>query len=169
MKLPVIAGKNIILVVCNRLSKMIYFITTIEETLAEELTRLFRDNIWKLHKLPESIVLDKELQFVAEMINRMLGIETRLFIVYHLQIDKQTERMNQELKQYLRFFMDHRQKDWLEQLTLAEFTVNNKIHLTTKVSPFIANYGREIKIGVDLRKKEKIERATEFAEKMRKM
>ena len=88
MKLPVIAGKNIILVVCNRLSKMIYFITTIEETLAEELTRLFRDNIWKLHKLPESIVLDKELQFVAEMINRMLGIETRLFIVYHLQIDK---------------------------------------------------------------------------------
>ena len=44
-KLPVIAGKDTILVVCNRLSKMMHFVTTIEEILAEGLTRLFRDNV----------------------------------------------------------------------------------------------------------------------------
>jgi len=44
-KLPVVAGKNAILVVCNRLSKMTYFVAIIEGILAEGLVRLFRDNI----------------------------------------------------------------------------------------------------------------------------
>ena len=47
--------------------------------------------------------------------------------------------------------------------------MNNKVHSTTKVSPFIANYGREIRIKVDLRRKEKMEKVTEFVEKMRKV
>ena len=52
--------------------------------------------------------------------------------------------MNQKLEQYLRFFIDHRQKDWLEWLVSAEFVVNNKIHIATKVLPFIVNYEREL-------------------------
>ena len=44
-KLPVVAGKNMILMVCDRLSKMIHFVATTEETLVEELARLFRDNV----------------------------------------------------------------------------------------------------------------------------
>jgi len=47
--------------------------------------------------------------------------------------------MNQELEQYFRFFVDHRQKDWLEWLASAEFAVNNKIHPATKISPFMVN------------------------------
>ena len=57
-KLLVVVGKDAILVVCNRLSKMTYFVATIEGTLAEGLARLFRDNIWKLHELSESMVSD---------------------------------------------------------------------------------------------------------------
>jgi len=38
---------------------MTYFVATTEEILAEELVRLFRDNVWKLHRLPESVVLDR--------------------------------------------------------------------------------------------------------------
>ena len=59
-KLLLVAGKDIILVVCNRLSKMTHFVATTERTLVEGLARLFRDNIWKLHGLPESVVLDRE-------------------------------------------------------------------------------------------------------------
>ena len=44
-KLPVVAGKDAILVVCNRLSKMTHFVATTEETSAKGLTRLFRDNM----------------------------------------------------------------------------------------------------------------------------
>jgi len=51
----------------------------------------------------------------------------------------------------------------------VKFAVNNKVHLATKVSPFIVNYGRELKIGVDIRRKEKIEKAMEFAERMKKV
>ena len=116
-KLPVVAGKDAILVVCNRLSKMTYFVATTEETIAEGLVRLFKDNVWKLHRLPESIVSDRELQFAAEItkeLNSMLGIETKLSTLFHPQTDGQILRMNQVLEQYLRFFVDYRQKDWLE-------------------------------------------------------
>jgi len=63
MKLLVVAEKDAILVVYNRLFKMMHFVITIEGTSAEGLTRLFRDNIWKLYGLLESIVSDKGPQF----------------------------------------------------------------------------------------------------------
>jgi len=59
MKLPLVAGKNVILVVCDRLSKMMHFIATTEGILAKRLARLFRDNVWKLYGLPESMVSDR--------------------------------------------------------------------------------------------------------------
>jgi len=114
MKLPVVAGKDAILVVCDRLSKMTHFVATTEGILAEGLAKLFRDNVWKLHRLPESVVSDRGPQFAVELtkeLNKILEIETRLSTVFHLQIDGQTEQINQELEQYLRFFVDHRQKD----------------------------------------------------------
>ena len=94
MKLPVVAKKDAILVVCDRLSKMTYFVTITKEMSAEGLARLFRDNVWKLHGLPESIVSDRRPQFAAELIkelNRMLGIETKLSMAFHPQTDRQME------------------------------------------------------------------------------
>ena len=84
-------------------------------------------------------------------------------------MNRQTEQMNQELEQYLRFFVEHRQKDWLEWLATAEFAVNNKVHTATKVSPFMANYGKELKMGGDIRRKGKVESATEFVQRMKKV
>ena len=51
----------------------------------------------------------------------------------------------------------------------AEFAVNNKIYSAIKVSLFMANYGRELRIGTDIRRKEKIEKVTEFAERIKKV
>jgi len=79
------------------------------------------------------------------------------------------ERMNQELEQYLRLFVEHRQKDWPEWLALAEFAVNNKTHTATKVLPFMANYGRELRMGGDIRRKGKVESAMEFVQRMKKV
>jgi len=171
-KLPIVAGKDAILVVCNRLSKMTYFVATTEETLAEGLAKLFRDNVWKLHRLLKSVVSDRDSQFVAELmkkLNRILGTEMRLSTVFYPQMDRQIEQINQELEQYLRFFVDHQQKDWLEWLALAEFVVNNKVYMTTKVLLFMANYGKELRIGGDIRKKRKVEKVTEFVERMKKI
>ena len=163
-KLPVVAGKDAILVVCDRLSKMMHFVATIEGTSAEGLARLLWDNVWKLHGLLESVVSDRGPQFAVELtkeLNRMLEIKTKLSTVFHPQTNEQTERMNQELEQYLQFFIENRQKDWPEWLAAAEFVVNNKV--------YIANYGKELRIEVDIRRKGKVESAMEFVERMKKV
>ena len=93
-KLLLVARKDAILVVCNKLSKIIHFVAMTEGTSVEELARLFRDNMWKLHRLLESIMSNRELQFAAELIkelNRMLGIETKLLTSLYPQTDRQTE------------------------------------------------------------------------------
>ena len=82
---------------------MAHIVPTMERTTAEGLARLFKDNVWQLHGLPESIISDRGLQFAAGLmreLNRLLGISTKLF---YPQTDGQTERMNQ----YLRMFIDH--------------------------------------------------------------
>ena len=99
----------------------------------------------------------------------MLGIKTKLLTAFHPQTDGQTKRMNQELEQYLRFFIKHRQRDWPEWLAAAEFAINNKVHMVTKVLPFMANYGKELRMGGDIRRKGKVESATEFVERMKKV
>jgi len=112
-KLPLAQGYDSILLVVDRLTKMVHFIPTAEKTSAEGLARLFRDNVWKLHGLSESIILDRGSQFMAGLmreLNGMLGIRSKLSMVFHLQTDRQTERVNQELEQYLRMFIDHRQE-----------------------------------------------------------
>jgi len=60
-KLPVVAGKDAILVICDRLFKMTHCVEIIEEMSVEGLVRLFRNNMWKLHRLLESIMLDRRL------------------------------------------------------------------------------------------------------------
>ena len=85
-KLPLVQGYNAILVVVDRLTKMVHFIPTTKETLVEDLARLFRDNMWKLHGLPKSIILDRGPQFVAGLIkelNRMLGIKSKISATFH--------------------------------------------------------------------------------------
>ena len=90
-KLLLVAGKDAILVVYNRLSKITHFVATIERTLVKGLVRLFRNNVWKLHGLLESIVLDRGPQFAVELIkelNRMLDIKIRLSTAFYLQTDR---------------------------------------------------------------------------------
>ena len=115
---------------------------------------------------------DRGPQFVVELtkeLNKMLGIKTKLSTAFHPHTDGQTERMNQKVEQYLRFFIEHRQKDWPEWLAMAEFAINNKVHMATKTLPFMANYGKELRMEGDIRRKGKVESATEFAEKMKRV
>ena len=77
--------------------------------------------------------------------------------------------MNQELEQYLRFFVNHRQKNWPEQLVLVKFTVNNKVYSATKVSPFMENYDRKLRMEANVRKKKKVEKTTEFVQSIKKI
>jgi len=167
-KLPLAQDYDSILVVVDQLTKMVHFISTTEKMSVEGLAKLFRDNVWKLHGLLESIILDRGLQFVAGImreLNRMLGIKSKLSMVFHSQTNEQMERVNQELEQYLRMFIDHRQEQWPDWLGMAEFAYNNKAHSSTKMSPFKANYRQDSRMGFEMRKKGKYEGAEKFVNK----
>ena len=99
----------------------------------------------------------------------MLEIKSKLSTAFHPQTDGQTERVNQELEQYLRIFIDHRQEQQPNWLGTAEFAYNNKIHSSTKTSLFKANYRQDSRMGFEIRKKEKYKGAEKFAIKMREI
>ena len=52
-------------------------------------------------------------------------------------------------------------------MATTEFAVNNKVHIATKISLFMVNYKRELRKEADIRRKEKVEKVTEFAERMK--
>jgi len=99
----------------------------------------------------------------------MLEIESKLLTAFHPQIDRQTKRMNQELEQYLRMFINHRQEQWPEWLGTAEFIYNNKVYSSTRTSPFKANYGQDPRMGFEGKKKGKYVGAKKFVEKMKEI
>ena len=86
---------------------------------------------------------------IMKELNNLLEIQTKLSTAYHPQIDRQMERINQELEQYLRVFIDYRQEQWPDWLGIAEFAYNNKIHTATKISPFKANYSQDPRMGFE--------------------
>ena len=132
-KLPLVQEYNLILVVVDRLTKIVYLISTIKRISAEGLARLFRDNVQKLYGLPESIISDRGPKFVAGLmreLNKILEIESKISTVFYLQ--GQIEKVNQELEQ---------QPDWSG---MAEFAYNNKAYSSTKTSFFKANYRQDL-------------------------
>ena len=153
-RLPEAQGYDAIFDVCNCFMKQVHIISTTQETSSLGLARLYWDHVWKLHGLPNMVISDRGPQFAAGFmreLNKILGIQMKLSMAYHPQTDGQTKQMNQELEQFLRMFVNYHQTDWLEWLAIAEFSYNNKIQSSTKISPFYANYGYNPHMGFKLR------------------
>jgi len=66
-------------------------------------------------------------------------------------------------------FINHQQEQWSEWLGTIEFAYNNKVNISTKVSPFRANNERDPRMGFEMRKKGKMEGVKEFVERMKKI
>ena len=145
-KLPKSKGFDSVFVVVDRLSKMVRVVPCKEKGLnAEKLARLFRDNVWSLFGLPAKVISDRGSAFVSEFtkaLNELLGIAGSPSTSYRPQADGQTERVNQEVEQFLRIFCNERQSDWAEWLPCAEFALNNKISSATGLSPFFIKFGK---------------------------
>jgi hypothetical protein len=98
-----------------------------------------------------------------------LGITPNPSTAYHPQTDGQTERINQEIEQYLRIFINYPQNDWNARLPCAKFTYNNRVQTSTNASPFFINYGHHPYSGTNTRKNVKSQSATEFTNQMKKI
>jgi len=155
----------------DSISKRVYFIPTHTTVTAEGAARLFLHYVWKLHGLPKRVVSDCGPQFVASFtkeLYRLLGIRLSSSTAWYLQTDGQTERINQELDQFLRLFVNERQNDWYDLLPIAEFQHNNHVHSTTQQPPFLLDTGRIPHMGFEPSQAPfRLETVNKFTERMK--
>ena len=105
-------------------------------------------------------------EFTKELY-RLLRIKLAATTVYHPQGDGQTERVNQELEQYLQLFVNQRQNDWDNLLPLVEFQYNNHIHTATQNIPFLLDTGQLPHMGFEPdQPPSSVESVNEFKEQM---
>jgi len=151
------------------LSKRAHFIATTSDITSLGVARLFRDNIWKLHGLPEEVISHRGPQFVSNFmcgLSEILGIKVVASTAYHPQTDGQTECVNQEVEQFLHLFVNQRQDDWYDWLSITEFAYNNRIHAATQTSPFMLDAGQNPQLGFKLIHESRLESLDNFASRM---
>ena len=122
---------DVILVIVDRFMKMIRLKTITTNISSEGITKIYRDEIWKLHGVPRTILSDRGPQFVSKFIEeftKVLGTKRKLSTAYHPQTDGQMERINQEIGTFLRHYVNYQQDDWTDWLAIVEFSYNDKKH-----------------------------------------
>jgi hypothetical protein len=171
--LPPSQGYDSIMIVVDRFSKRIYTTPCNKTINSEGTARLFKDVVWRYEGLPETVISDRGPQFVSEFtreLYKLLGIKQNLSTAAHAQTDGQTERVNQEIEQYFRIFINAQMNDWAAWLPIAEHCYNNRVHSATGVSPFFATRGYEVNTSVSpTRQQPQMERFEEFAQRMSKV
>jgi len=99
---------------------------------------------------------------------RLLGIKLGTSMAYHPQTNGQTERVNQELEQYLQLFVNEHQDNWNSLLPLAEFVYNNHVHSSTQQTPFFLDTGRHPRMGFEPdQPRSWMETVNEFTDRMK--
>ncbi len=144
-KLPISQGYDSILTVTDHdCTKAAVFIPCKESMTAEETAGLIVQHIFPRFGLPLKFISDRDPKFASRFIRGLCkgtGTTQNISTAYHPQTDGQSERTNQWLEQYLRFWVNERQDNWHSYLPLAEFAHNNWPNETTGESPFFILYG----------------------------
>ncbi len=146
-----------ILVVVDRLSKQVHY-EPMSGITALDTARVFYRAIWKHHGLSDSIVSDRETQFVSHFWDELctrLKIQARLSTAFHSETNNQIENVNGVLEQYLRAFVFFMQDDWTAWLPSAEFVTNNHFFESTQCTSFLANSGQHPRMGLESKKAQK--------------
>jgi transposase InsO family protein len=142
--LPTSKGYDSLFVVVDRLSKAV-IVTPCNKTItAEGTAQLYLDNVWRRTGLPQQVISDRGPQFASKVMQEIwskLGVKSTMSTAFHSQTDGETERVNQELEQYLRVFCNFQVDNWAELIPFMEFAHNARSHSATNRSSFEVWYG----------------------------
>jgi hypothetical protein len=144
--LPFSGGKNCIMVVVDRFSKYAHFLPLAHPFTALSVAKLFLQQVYRLHGLPESIVSDRDRVFTSQLwqeLFRLANVSLKMSTAYHPQTDGQTERVNQCMETFLRCFVSACPSKWLDWIYLAEYWYNTTLHSSLGYSPFYVLYGQQ--------------------------
>ena len=140
IKLPELEGFDSILTITDHdCTKMLIAIPCRETITAEGVAELFLRQIFPQFGLPSKIISDRDPRFVSKFMKelcRLMGIVQNVSTAYHPRTNGQSERSNQWLEQYLRFWVDHQQTNWHHYLPLVEFAHNLWKNESMGQSPF---------------------------------
>ena len=143
--LPESEGKSAVAVFVARLTKMVHFFPCTKETITTEYARLFVNQVFKLHGMPEVIISDCDLRFMSKFWEEMfslLGTDLRFSTAFHLETDGESEVTIHVLENFLQPYIEQRPSIWTVQLPLAEFATNNAINVSTGFTPFYLSSGQ---------------------------
>ena len=142
--LPESDGKTVIALFVDRLTKITHMVPCTKEITTSQYARLFVDNVFRLHGMPQVIISDRDPRFVSKFWDELfslLGTDLWFSTAFHPQTDGQSEVTIRVLENFLRPYVAHRPSTWVDQLPLAEFAANNVVNVNTGYSPFYLNQG----------------------------
>lgn len=148
-------GKDSIMVVVDRFSKMAHFIACTKVDDAQNITRLYFSEIVRLHCIPKTIVSDRDSKFLSyfwKTLWKLLGTKLLFSTAHHPQTDGQTEVTNRTLGTLLRVLIGKNLRDWDSKLCHDEFefSYNSTPSHATKHSPFECVYGTNPALTISL-------------------
>ena len=146
-------GKDSIMVVVDRFSKMAHFIPCTKTNDASIVAALFFKEIIRLHGVPRTIVSDRDTKFLSyfwKTLWKLLGTRLLFSTSHHPQTDGQTEVTNRTVGMLLRTLVKKTLKDWDLKLSHAEFAFNRAPNYSTGKSPFEICYGVNPLTPIDL-------------------
>ena len=141
-----IGGYNAIWVIVDRLTKSAHFLPIKKTYSTDRLAKLYVNRIVCLHGVLESIVYDKRATFTSifwQELHKALGTRLDFRSTFHPQMDGQSERTIQTLKDMLRMYVMDFGGQLDLHLPLIEFAYNNSYHASIEMTPYEALYGRK--------------------------
>ena len=140
VKLPTSQGYDSILTITDQgCTKMAIFLPCNETIDAEGVAQLYFNYVFPRFGVPSKVITDRDPRFTSQFMKELcsqLHIEQNVSTAYHPRTDGQSERTNQWLEQYLRFWVNHHQGNWRQLLPMAEYAHNSWRNETTKTTPY---------------------------------
>jgi hypothetical protein len=133
---------NTILVVTNRYTKYRKFILYKEGSTVQEFVYTFLKYIVANYRIPEEFITDRNKIWISKFWQSFivqLGVNYKLSTVYYLQTDRQTEKLNQALEVFLRYYINYNQDNWVQLLLIVQFVYNSTTSGPITVLLFFTN------------------------------